>query len=997
MIKEGTMPNQSDCPVPTLKAGQHLHGFVVRRVEFLHALRVTAYEILHEKTGANVLHLHAHDRENLYAIIFRTPPRDSTGVPHILEHSVLAGSKRYPVKDAFNELIKGSLQTFINAFTYPDKTIYPVASQTRVDFYNLARVYTDLVLKPRLLRETFLQEGHHLEFMDPDDPNSRLIISGIVYNEMRGVYSSADSLIYKAIQENLYPDTPYAYDSGGAPDVIPKLTYEQFKAFHQLYYSPSNARIFLYGDIPTTDHLIFLEEMLEGFECVHIDSHITPQPAWSEPRSLRGYIPIGPEEPVKRKTTLTLSWMLADNTDEQTAILLEIVSGLLVGSAASPLRKALIESKLGEDLSSITGLERDLRQILFAVGLRGTEADLAPKVENLILDTLSRIVETGFDRDLVEGILHQVEFHGREIVRKSMPYGIALMGRVLHTWLYEGDPLSGLKFTEIIESIRKQWNAAPGLFQDVVRNWYLNNPHRLLTVMVPSRSYIAEREQMYAKDVALLESTLSAGQRDEVIRESDALKAYQGSSDSPEVAALLPRIKVGDLSPDIEKVPTEYKSLKGVNVLCHDLFTNGIAYLDIALDVSHVPDSLQPYLPLVGRLTTGMGAAGLGYDEMAMRIALKTGGLGYSLSSGLTGNGGGQWQKMIFRIKALYRNISEAMKILSDLFFNGDLTDEKRIFELIAEMKNGLHAAVIPSGHLFAKMSAGAGLSLPAHREEQWNGRSQLRFITALADRFEAGKAEFAETIKSLRNLTFRKEGALLNLTGDGEGLGLMLNEAAILCDPLLFHSTVGGDEAPERQVSWIGVDVPAEVSYVAQALIAPPYLDPLAAPLNILSHYLATEFLYRRIRVQGGAYGAMSAYNPSEGLYAFLSYRDPHIAETLEVFRDAAAMARREAPSLEDLEKAIIGTIGGLDRPMDPSGRGFAAMIRHFSEITDDDRRAYRQTVLGMTPEQLREAADRFFGEAFDESAVAVYAARQKLQQANDSLGEKLQLEELL
>ena len=407
------MKSFPSCPAPTLNAGAIHHGFEVIRVEEIPDIGVTAYEMEHKITGAKVLHLHSNDTENLYAIGFRTPPLDSTGVPHILEHSVLAGSERYPLKDAFNELLKGTLQTFINAFTYPDKTLYPIASQIKADFYNLARVYTDLVLRPRLLKETFLQEGHHLEFAKPEDINSDLTVSGVVFNEMKGAYSSPDSLMYKAIQENLYPDTTYACDSGGNPDDIPSLTYEQFAGFHHRYYSPSNARIFLFGDIPTMDHLVFLEEMLSGFPRVNVDSQVLDQPRWQQPASVRGYYPVGMNDGLEKKTAVNLAWMMADNTDYETATLLTIVSGLLIGNSASPLRKVLIDSGLGEDLSPVTGIEHDLRQIAFAVGLRGTEADKAPEIESLVMGTLKKLADEGFDRELIEGTLHQVEFHGK--------------------------------------------------------------------------------------------------------------------------------------------------------------------------------------------------------------------------------------------------------------------------------------------------------------------------------------------------------------------------------------------------------------------------------------------------------------------------------------------------------------------------------------------------------------------------------------------------------
>ncbi|MEQ8214493.1 MAG: insulinase family protein, partial [Smithellaceae bacterium] len=415
------MSDQLKCPPPTLRAGDVLHGFKILRVETLPGVRITAYEIEHEKTGARVLHLHSADRENLYAIGFRTPPADSTGLPHILEHSVLAGSEKYPLKDVFKELMRSTLQTFINAFTYPDKTVYPVASQIKEDFFNLARVYTDLVLHPRLLKETFSQEGHHLEFTAPDDLTSDLTISGIVYNEMKGAYSSPDSLMYKAIQESLYPQSVYAFDSGGDPDVIPTLTYDEFCKFHRAYYSPSNARFFIYGDIPTAEHLAFLEEMLAGFERVDVNSAIKSQERFTCPRTVRSTYPVETNESLTRKSSVNLAWMLSENTDYENSLILEIISGLLVGNPASPLRTALIDSGLGEDLTPVSGIESDLKQLLFAVGLRNVDSADAPQIEKLILAALENIVSTGYDTDLIEGRLHQFEFHGIEIVRGAYP------------------------------------------------------------------------------------------------------------------------------------------------------------------------------------------------------------------------------------------------------------------------------------------------------------------------------------------------------------------------------------------------------------------------------------------------------------------------------------------------------------------------------------------------------------------------------------------------
>ena len=987
------MTAKKTCPPMVLCAGDRQRGFQILRVEQIPEIRVTAYEIEHEKTGAAILHLHCDDRENLFSIGFRTPPRDSTGVPHILEHSVLAGSERYPLKDVFNELLRGTLQTFINAFTYPDKTIYPVASQEKRDFFNLARVYTDLALRPRLLRETFRQEGHHLEF----DANGELSVSGIVYNEMKGAYSSPDTLMYKAVQENLYPETPYACDSGGDPESIPALTYDQFREFHRIFYSPTNARIFLYGDITTEEHIAFLEEMLAGYDRVAMDSSIGLQNRWHEPRAVRGFYPIGKEENPTGKTTVNLAWMTAESIDSETAMILTIVSDLLVGSAAAPLRKALIDSGLGEDLSPITGLERDLKQIAFAAGLRGTDPEKAQLIEALIINTLRDLSANGFDRELIEGTLHQIEFHGREMVRGAYPYGIVLMGRAYHTWLYGGDPITDLNFPRTILGIRRRWETDPALFQKIVRRWFLENPHRLLSVMEPSTTFQEDREHTVRKRMALLKESLSPEAQQQIREETLAMKRFQTEPDPPEAVATLPKLRIDDISREIESIPTERSAVGGVPVFNHDLFTNGIAYLDLAFDVSDVPDELQPFLPLLGKLSVQMGAAGLTYEAMAKRLALRTGGLSVNLTTGLTADGKRNWQKMIFSVKALYRNVDEAVGIVRDILTAGDLTDAARMRDLILEKRNSLHASVIPAAHLFAERAAAATLSLSTWRNEQWHGRTQLRFIAGTADRLTDIREDLREKLRCLREMVFVRNRLHLNLTADEEGLGRLAGTTGALLEALPAGKPPTKLLEQARRAEHIGISVPAQVCYVTKVLKAPPYDDPLSAGLFVLARQLSNGYLYRHIRVQGGAYGGSCRYEPLGGLFAFLSYRDPHLVETLAVYQDAVDSALQKPIAQEELEKAVIGSISALDRPLDPAGRGYTALIREFSGLNDSDRLRFRNEVLNVTPEHLQATARRYFPTASAAAVVAVCAAEDRLQKANDTLKEKLTLEKLI
>ncbi|MGA1874349.1 MAG: insulinase family protein [bacterium] len=991
------MNNSGICPPPILQAGDRLYGFRVLRVQEIPDIRVRAYEITHEQTGAHVLHLHNDDRENLFSIGFRTPAKDSTGVAHILEHSVLAGSERYPVKDAFNELAKGSLKTFINAFTYPDKTVYPVASQVKTDFFNLARVYTDLVLSPRLSLSTFLQEGHHLEPVHGNDPDSDLTISGIVYNEMKGVYSSVDSLIYKALLEGLYPDNTYGLDSGGDPDEIPKLTFDQFKYFHKAYYSPSNAWFFLYGDISTGEHLSFLREMLSGFNRVEVDSRIGDQPRWSEIRRIHQCYPIGREEPLERKSVVNLGWMTAGNLEPEEILLLQIAAIVLVGTAGAPLRKALIDSGLGEDLSPATGLDRDLKQVPFFVGLRGTDPDKADRIEKLVFSTMAGIVQQGFDRQLIEGALHQVEFHGREISRNVMPYSITLMSHVYQTWLYDGDPLIGLQFSTLIEKIRQRWSQQSDLFEKVVDRWFLENKHCLVVTMEPSRSYQEKKEADFLHKMADVKASLNGTQLREIHRQAEILRKEQMSPDSPEALATLPRLELKDIPGEIETIPTHKTSIFGLPGLEHELFANGIAYLDLAFDVSDVSDDLQPLLPLLGQLTLGMGAGGKSYDEMSSRIALKMGGLTCTLSAGRTVGGLDTWQKMTFRMKVLHRNIKEAVQLLGELLTQGDLTNRARMRDLIAEGKNHMISSVVPAGHIFAKKTASAGLSLASHRDEQWSGLGQLRTLSFYSDRFTQEAEGLQQTLSSLKAHIFRQGRLTVNLTGDAAGLA----ELRKALDLLLTSLPSGGEAGVSAEVSLkaanFGITIPAQVCYVAQVLQAPTYLSDEASILLVLSHELSSGLLYKRIRVQGGAYGGFSSYDPLSGEFAFLSYRDPNLEETLKVYQEAVEeMSMVEIPE-DELRKAVISTIASLDKPMGPGTKGYVAMVRDFCGLTDEHRREFRSRVLKITTQSLRQVAAAHLRTHMMSSVLAAYAAEDRLKRANEQISQKLQIQNII
>jgi Zn-dependent M16 (insulinase) family peptidase len=554
-----------------------------------------------------------------------------------------------------------------------------------------------------------------------------------------------------------------------------------------------------------------------------------------------------------------------------------------------------------------------------------------------------------------------------------------------------------MNFPRAIESIRRKWEANPELFQEIVRKWFLDNPHRLLSVMEPSKTYQVEQEEAFKKKMALLKASLSDDDLEKIRTDAQALKNFQAEPDAPAAASALPRLSIGDISRSIETIPTTKAVIENVPIMMHDIFANGIAYLDLAFEVSDVSEDLQPYLPLLAKLIVNMGAAGLDYEEMAKRIVLKTGGIGYHLSAGMTMDGRNNWQKLIFRVKALHRNIADAVGIISDILIRGDMSNETRMRELIAERKNDLHASVIPSGHAFARRSAGQALSIAAYRDEQWHGRTQLKFVNLIADEFNERKKELLDRLTFLQHMVLRKDRLRINLTADAEGLSLLRESAADFVGRLSGGGGIETPSVPSPSTVHAGIAIPAQVSYVAKVLAAPAYADPLSAPMFVLARELSSGYLYKHIRVQGGAYGGMSQYDPMSGTFALLSYRDPNIINTLNVYREAEEFISQNKISEEELEKTVIGTIGSLDKPMDPSSKGYIAMIRDFTGLTDADRLKFRHMILDITPELMLEAASRYFAGAADTAVIAVYSSFENLQKANEILEPKLKVETLI
>ena len=567
-----------------------LHGFELVRDEQIEELKTRARLWRHIRTGAELLSLENADENKVFTITFRTPPQDSTGVAHIMEHSVLCGSSKYPVKEPFIELAKGSLNTFLNAFTYPDKTCYPVASTNTQDFYNLIDVYMDAVLHPLISKETWQQEGWHYELKDAADP---LSIKGVVYNEMKGAFSSPDTILTRECQHLLFPDTPYGVESGGHPDHIPELSYEQFIDFHWRFYHPSNSFIYFYGDDDPEQRLIKVDAYLEGFDKLDVDSAIPLQPLFTEPTYEETVYPVTPGSADAEKGMAIVSWLLPEVTEPMERIALVILGYILLGTPASPLRKALIDSDLGEDLAGV-GLETDLRQMYFSTGLKGVQIENLDAIQELVIQSIQDIVTQGIAPGMLEAAVNTAEFTYRENNTGRFPRGLALLLRSLRSWLYNENPLATIAFEAPLGALKQAIAADGRFFEKRIQRYMLDNPHRVSLIMRPDTELAAKTEARYQQELADVKASLSPQELQRIIQETAILEKRQQAPDAPENLATIPSLSIDDLKKETDDIPIEVYTHRQARVLHHDLFTNGIVYLDLGFDLRALPRNCCP-------------------------------------------------------------------------------------------------------------------------------------------------------------------------------------------------------------------------------------------------------------------------------------------------------------------------------------------------------------------------------------------------------------------
>lgn len=980
----------------------------------------------HIKSGAEVISIDAKDDNKVFGITFRTPPSDSSGVAHILEHSVLCGSRKYPTKEPFAHLLKSSLQNFLNAFTYPDRTCYPVASTNKKDFYNLVNVYLDAVLHPRALHDekVFQQEGWHYELENIDAP---LTLKGVVYNEMKGVYGSPDALLGRATQQALFTDNAYHVDSGGDPISIPKLCFTRFKEFHRSFYHPSNSRIFLYGDkdLDVDGRLTLLDDYLKEFD---VDSQCAMSSKVEFQRKSPVILPkkkvpyaIDDSHPAGTGHMLTVNWLLNDRPlSTKETLLLGILDHLLLGTSSSSLRRILIESQLGEKVIG-GGLSDELLQSTFAVGLKGVRDENVNTVENLILSTLNKLAEDGFDDDEVRASLNTVEFRLREFNTGGFPKGLSIMLGMMSRWIYDGVPEDAIRFEEPLRAIKKDIAEGRPIFQELLKQYLSKNTHRITVEMYPDANLEKLQRAEEETRMTALKSSLSPIELDEIIRTEKVLKEAQLLEDSVEAKQSLPTLELSDIDRDVKRIPSrlvEHDLKDECTILAHDLETSGIVYLDAVFDYSKVSLQDVELLPLFTRMILESGTTTRTDVELSRAIGTYTGGISLSFHNDVKftpGTISDLDSPLLFIAvhgKAVSENVPHLMELLADVLLHAQLDHQQKAIEILKQNKANLESAVRSSGHAFASSRLAKDASLLGHIGETTGGLTAVRSAGGLLEQATRDWPTFHKRLENIRDTVIQRKGLVINLTANQDKIdssvscisNMLLNKLpleVITSAPTHNHlvqqwkSTTGGVRRLKKRE---GFEIPTQVNYVAKGGVIMPSGSPVSGSDSVVTRYLSSGYLWDHIRVLGGAYGGFARFSDVSGRFTFLSYRDPNIVDSLRVYDGSAAVLTSVEIGEDELTQSIVGTIADLDKPMSPDQQGWLALTHYLSGETDKDRLHWRDQILSTSSSDFKKFAEKL-AVLKEEGSVVVFGSKYDLEQANKLLPahEQLALESAL
>ena len=935
---------------------EDLSAYEVIKKDSIKDLGSEGWILRHKKSGARIALLSNDDENKVFTIGFKTPPADSTGVAHILEHSVLEGSKEFPVKDPFIELVKGSMNTFLNAMTYPDKTLYPVASCNDKDFANLMHVYMDAVFYPAIYKEPriFYQEGWHYEMEDVRD---ELKLNGVVYNEMKGAFSSSDDVLDREIVRGLFPDTVYANESGGDPDAIPDLTYEQFLAFHSRYYHPANSYIYLYGNMDMAERLIWMDEhYLSHFDKIDVDAQIGLQEPFAEPRETRKTYSITESEPMEHSTYLTCSIAAGDVLDREEYIAFQILDYALCSSQGAPLKQALLDAGIGEDVYS--DYDSGTRQPYFSIVAKGAEESQKEEFLRVIEETLEKLSKGGLDKKRLLAGLNYYEFKYREADFGIYPAGLMYGLQMMDSWLYDDEkPFIHIEAGDTYAALRKKVDSR--YFEELISEKLLNNPHRSVLVLAPERGLTARKDEELAKRLALYKESLSETELEKIVEQTRQLRAFQEEPDRPEDLAKIPLLAREDIRRKVEPVILEERCVGDTKLIYHSIPTNGISYFRLLFDVTDISSELFPYIGILKAAFGLVDTENYRYQELFTQTDLLTGGIVpvtnlYPNAKDLT------QRRITFEVKgkAFDKNLQDAMALIEEMLIRSDYSDTKRLYEILAELKSRLQSSMMSAGHVVAGGRAVSYFSENAAIQEVLSGMDFYRLLEKICGDWEQEGKKTVEKLSELAKQIFCRENLMLDFISQDEAVYEQFRElAGGLKEKLPVKNAAGQPYRVETVRRNEGFLSSSQVQYVCRAGNFLKHGLPYTGALRILKGILGNDYLWNQVRVKGGAYGCMCSFGKNGDAW-FVSYRDPNLAKTIEAFEAAPGWVEQFADDERAMTQAVIGTISEMDTPMNPAAKGLRSLSIYLTNQTEEQLQRERDEVLDATAQDIRALA---------------------------------------
>jgi Zn-dependent M16 (insulinase) family peptidase len=938
----------------TLKINEVLHGFKLKDTKELKEISSKAYVFEHEKSGAKLIKIENDDDNKVFSIGFRTPPEDSTGLTHILEHSVLCGSRKFNTKEPFVELLKGSLNTFLNAMTYPDKTIYPVASRNEKDYFNLMDVYMDAVLYPNIYKypEIFMQEGWHYNI---EDLKADLAYNGVVYNEMKGAYSSPESLLYRMVNKTVLPDTPYKESSGGDPEFIPDLSYEQFLNFHKKYYHPSNSYILVYGDGDLEKELGFLDQnYLKDFDRVEVDSDIPTQKALEKLSENEFEYGVSEEDSLEDKTYLNLNFVIGNAEEGELALAFEILAHMLLKTPAAPLKKALLDNGIGKAISG--EYSGSIKQPVFSIIAKNCNEGDKEKFKNIVFSTLEQLSNKGIDKETIEASINRIEFELREGEYDGYPKGLIHYTRIMDSWLYGGDPFVHLQYDNYLENIKVALKE--DYFEKLIRKYILENKHGSFIMLKPKKNLNEEKQKALKDKLTDIKKSFSEEQINELINKCKNLKERQNAPDTEEALASIPMLSIDDIDRKAEILPIEARTINGVKVLYHKLFTNKIAYLNLYFNCKALNSDDVVYVRFLADILGKLDTENYDYGTLSNKININTGGIAYSpVSYSINGDPDNFNPYLLINLKTLLNKLEDGVELLGEIIKNTVYDKEDRLLQLIKEIRSRIEGRLIDNGHRLALRKILSYCTEKGKYDEITLGLSYYEFLCKLEDSFSTEKQDIISKLKEVSKALFNKNNLIISYSSEEEDYKTLEEVTPKLVSYLEKTDVDARVFSFGEIVTNEGLLTQGNVQYVAKGGNYIKKGFSYNGALNVLETISGFDYLWNNVRVKGGAYGVFANFRRDGGAY-IVSYRDPNLKETIKIYDDMKDYLNNFTSNEREMTKYIIGTIRKLDYPLTTASKSEVAVANYLSNITAEDIQRERDEVLKSDEKVIRSFA---------------------------------------